>query len=59
MVNYYETTPKADLRKKNSINDTLKFNSINIQACMVIFAVTVILLLSVMSVIMAPNPYLI
>lgn len=59
MINYYDTTPKADLRKKNSLNDTVKFNSINIQACMVIFAVTIILLLSVMSVVMAPNPYFI
>lgn len=59
MMRYYETTTRADLRKKNSFDNTIRLSSINIQACMVIFAVAVILLLSVMSVVMAPNPYFI
>ncbi|WP_303335424.1 hypothetical protein [Methanobrevibacter sp.] len=55
----YDTTIKADLRKKNTFDDSIRFSSIDIQACMVIFAVAAILLLSVISVVMAPNPYFI
>lgn len=59
MMRSFDTTPRADLRKKSSFDDNIKFSSINIQACMVIFAVAVILLLSAISVMMAPNPYFI
>ncbi len=59
MMEYFNTTPKADLRKKNSIIDAIKYSSVDIYACMVIFAVAIILLLSIISVVMAPNPNLI
>lgn len=59
MMRNFDTTPRADLRKKNSFDDVVRFSSINIQACMVIFAVALILLFSVMSVVMTPNPYII
>ena len=59
MIRYYNTTQKADLRRKNSITDNIKFCGIDIKACMVIFAVAIILLLSIITVVMAPNPYLI
>lgn len=59
MLKTSNTTQRPDLRKKKSISDEIKYSGINIQACMVIFAVTVILLLSIISVVMAPNPSLI
>lgn len=52
-------TPKrADLRKKTSIIDEIAYSNIDIQVCMVTLAVFIVLLLSVLSVATAQNPYL-
>lgn len=59
MFNYSDTTKKADLRKKNSIRDEIEYLNLDIQACMVTLGVFVVLLLSVLSVVTAQNPYLI
>ena len=52
------TSKKADLRKKTSIIDEIAYSNIDINACMVTLAVFVVLLLSVLSVVTAQNPYL-
>lgn len=52
------TAKKADLRKKTSIIDELAYSNIDINACMVTLTVFVVLLLSVLSVVTAQNPYL-
>lgn len=59
MMRNFDTTIKADLRKKNSINDAIRFSSINIAGCMLFFGITSIFLLVVMSIVMTPNPYII
>ncbi len=48
-----DTTLKADLRKKNSIKDELRYSDYDIQSCMVMLCVIVALLLSVISVVAA------
>ena len=52
------TSKKADLRKKTSIIDEIAYSNIDIQVCMVTLAVFLVLLLSVLSVATAQNPYL-
>ena len=59
MMRYNDTTQKADLRKKSSIRDEIVYNNIDIQSCMVMLAVIATLLLSVISVVAAQNPYII
>ncbi|MBR0270608.1 MAG: hypothetical protein IJQ68_01230 [Methanobrevibacter sp.] len=53
------TTKRADLRKKTSIIDEIAYSNIDIQVCMVTLAVFLVLLLSVLSVATAQNPYMI
>ncbi len=54
-----DTSLKADLRKKNSIKDEILFSTYDIQSCMVMLVVITALLLSVVSVVVAANPYVI
>ena len=53
-----DTVKRADLRKKTSIIDEISYLNIDIQVCMVTLAVFIVLLLSVLSVATAQNPYL-
>ena len=53
-----DTTKRADLRKKTSIIDEITYSNIDFNACMVTLTVFIVLLLSVLSVVMAQNPYL-
>ncbi len=59
MMRYIDTTHKADLRKKSSIKDEIMYSNIDVQSCMVMLAVIATLLLSVISVVAAQNPYII
>ena len=52
------TSKRADLRKKTSIIDEIAYSNIDIQTCMVTLSVFLVLLLSVLSVATAQNPYL-
>ena len=52
------TAKRADLRKKTSLMDEILYSNINIQVCMVTLAVFLVLLLSVLSVATAQNPYM-
>jgi len=47
---------KNDLRKKTSLSDVIFFNNISFQSCMVILAVFAVLLFSVLSIAITPNP---
>lgn len=47
---------KNDLRKKNNISDIFFFNKFSIQSCMVILFVFIVLLVSILSVAISPNP---
>ena len=58
-MRYNDTTQKADLRKRSSIKDEIVYSNIDIQSCMVMFVVIAALLLSVISVVAAHNPYII
>ena len=53
-----DTVKRADLRKKTSIVDEIAYSNIDINTCMVTLAVFVVVLLSVLSVVTAQNPYL-
>ena len=53
-----DTKKRADLRKKTSIIYEIAYSNIDINACMVTLTVFVVLLLSVLSVVTAQNPYL-
>jgi hypothetical protein len=53
-----DTVKRADLRKKTSVIDEIAYSNIDIQACMVTLAVFIVLLLSVLSIVTAQNPYL-
>ena len=53
-----DTVKRADLRKKTSLMDEIAYSNINIQVCMVTLTVFVVLLLSVLSIVTAQNPYL-
>ena len=59
MLRNNDTTFQADLRKKSSIVDEINYYSIDIQSCMVVLVVITALLLSVISVVAAQNPFII
>ena len=59
MLRNNDTTLQADLRKKSSIVDEIAYSNIDIQSCMVMLAVIAALLLSVISVVAAQNPFII
>ena len=59
MLRNNDTTLQADLRKKSSIVDEINYYSIDIQSCMVMLVVIAALLLSVISVVAAQNPFII
>ncbi len=59
MLRNNDTTLQADLRKKSSIVDEINYYSIDIQSCMVVLVVITALLLSVISVVAAQNPFII
>ena len=58
MLKNTNTSKRADLRKRTSIIDEITYSNIDIQACMVTLTAFVVLLLSVLSVATAQNPYL-
>ena len=57
MLKNNDTTIQADLRKKSSIVDEITYSNIDIQSCMVMLGVIAALLLSVISVVAAQNPF--
>ena len=59
MLGNKDTTIKADLRKRNSIVDEITYSGLDVQSCMVMLVVIAALLLSVISVVAAQNPYII
>ena len=59
MLRNNDTTLQADLRKKSSRVDEINYYSIDIQSCMVVLVVITALLLSVISVVAAQNPFII
>ena len=59
MLRKNDTTLQADLRKKSSIVDEMAYYNIDIQSCMVMLLVITALLLSVISVVAAQNPFII
>ncbi len=59
MLRNNDTTIKADLRKRNSIADELAYSGLDVQSCMVMLMVIAALLLSVISVVAAQNPFII
>ncbi|WP_295611423.1 hypothetical protein [uncultured Methanobrevibacter sp.] len=59
MLRNNDTTIQADLRKKSSIVDEITYSNIDIQSCMVMLGVITALLLSVISVVAAQNPFFI
>ncbi|MCC7553387.1 MAG: hypothetical protein KO202_02675 [Methanobacteriaceae archaeon] len=56
MLKNIDNNLKADLRKKNSFKDELDFSTYNFNSCMAILFVFLVLLLSIIAVISAPNP---
>lgn len=59
MMRYTDTTHKADLRKRSSIKDEIIYSNIDVQTCMAVLVVITALLLSVISVVAAQNPFII
>ena len=59
MLRNNDTTIKADLRKRNSIVDELTYSGLDVKSCMVMLMVITALLLSVISVVAAQNPFII
>ena len=59
MLGNNDTTIQVDLRKRSSIKDEIMYSNIDIQSCMVVLVVITALLLSVISVVAAQNPYII
>ena len=59
MLRNNDTTIKADLRKRNSIVDELTYSGLDVKSCMVMLMVIAALLLSVISVVAAQNPFII
>ena len=53
-----DTTIQVDLRKKSSLKEEINYTHIDVQSCMVMLVVITALLLSVISVVAAQNPYL-
>ena len=61
VINMFEnndTTIQVDLRKKSSLKEEINYKNIDVQSCMVVLVVIAALLLSVISVVAAQNPYL-
>ena len=59
MLRNNDTTIQADLRKKSSIVDEIAYSNIDVQSCMAVLVVIAALLLSVISVVAAQNPFII
>lgn len=59
MLRNNDTTIQADLRKKSSIVDEITYSNIDVQSCMAVLVVIAVLLLSVISVVAAQNPFII
>ena len=59
MLRKKDTTLQADLRKRSSIMDEMVYSGLDIQSCMVMLVVIAALLLSVISVVAAQNPFII
>ncbi|MBQ6100470.1 MAG: hypothetical protein IJL02_11495 [Methanobrevibacter sp.] len=59
MLRNNDTTLQADLRKRSSIVDEIAYSDIDVQSCMVMLVVIAALLLSVISVVAAQNPFII
>ncbi len=57
--NNNDTTIQADLRKRSSIVDEVLYSGLDVQSCMVMLVVIAALLLSVISVVAAQNPFII
>ena len=57
--NNNDTTIQADLRKRSSIVDEVVYSGLDVQSCMVMLVVIAALLLSVISVVAAQNPFII
>ena len=53
-----DTAIQVDLRKKSSLKEEINYKNIDVQSCMVVLVVITALLLSVISVVAAQNPYL-
>ena len=53
-----DTTIQVDLRKISSLKEEINYKNIDVQSCMVVLVVIAALLLSVISVVAAQNPYL-
>ncbi|MEE1129181.1 MAG: hypothetical protein UHW99_04290 [Methanobrevibacter sp.] len=53
MLSNKDTSLKADLRKKSSLTDEIKYSDYDVQSCMVMLVVIAALLLSVISVVAA------
>ena len=53
-----DTTIQVDLRKKSSLKEEINYKNIDVQSCMVVLVVIAALLLSVISIVAAQNPYL-
>ena len=53
-----DTTIQVDLRNKSSLKEEINYKNIDVQSCMVVLVVIAALLLSVISVVAAQNPYL-
>ena len=53
MLSNKDTSLKADLRKKSSIKDEIRYSDYDVQSCMVMILVITALLLSVISVVAA------
>ena len=59
MLGNNDTTIQVDLRKRSSVKDKLIYSNLDVQSCMVVLIVIAALLLSVISVVAAQNPYII
>ena len=59
MFDNNDTTIQVDLRKRSSIKDEIMYSGLDVQSCMAMLAVVAVLLLSVISVVAAQNPYII
>lgn len=59
MMRYNDTTQKADLRKRSSLVDEIYYKNLDVQSCMVMLVVIAGLLLSVISVVAAQNPFIV
>ena len=59
MLGNNDTTIQVDLRKRSSVKDELMYSNLDIQSCMVVLVVIAALLLSVISVVAAQNPFII